>query len=124
MYRVVGLTQSNLKFCHVQGPEEFDTQNITFKSCEKCSAFIQEPLPTLCALAQTSETLHQYQQNPHLSAALKQSDKEQSYLLPPSSYPSPLHAKDSAKATAVVFKLFILSQDCAVIYNVHTELTL
>lgn len=36
----------------------------------------------------------------------------------------PLHAKDTAKATAIVFKLFILSQDCVVIYNVHTENTL
>lgn len=40
------------------------------------------------------------------------------------SIPLPLHAKDSAKATAIVFKLFILSQDCAVIYNVNTENTL
>ncbi len=27
----------------------------------------------------------------------------------------------TAKATAIVFKLFILSQDCVVIYNVNTE---
>lgn len=40
------------------------------------------------------------------------------------SLPFPLHAKDTAKATAIVFKLFILSQDCVVIYNVNTENTL
>lgn len=34
-----------------------------------------------------------------------------------------LHAKDTAKATAIVFKLFILSQDCEVIYTVNTENT-
>lgn len=40
------------------------------------------------------------------------------------SLPFPLDAKDTAKATAIVFKLFILSQDCVVIYNVNTENTL
>lgn len=45
---------------------------------------------------------------------------------PSSSDPSPLpfHAKDTAKATAIVIKLFILSQDCVVIYTVNTENTL
>lgn len=38
--------------------------------------------------------------------------------------PFPLHAKDTAKATAVVFMLFILSQDCVVIYTVNNENTL
>lgn len=40
------------------------------------------------------------------------------------SIPFPLHGKDSAKATAIVFKLFILSQDCVVIYTVNNENTL
>lgn len=45
---------------------------------------------------------------------------------PPPSDPSlfPLHAKDTAKATAIVFMLFILSQDCVVIYTVNNENTL
>lgn len=38
--------------------------------------------------------------------------------------PFPLHAKDTAKATAIVFMLFILSQDCVVIYTVNNESTL
>lgn len=40
------------------------------------------------------------------------------------SFPFPPSCKDTAKATAIVFKLFILSQDCVVIYNVNTENTL
>lgn len=45
---------------------------------------------------------------------------------PPPSDPSlfPLHAKDTAKATAIVCMLFILSQDCVVIYTVNNENTL
>lgn len=38
--------------------------------------------------------------------------------------PLPPHATDSVKATAIAFTLFILSQDCVVIYTVNTENTL
>lgn len=63
-----------------------------------------------------------------LSVTLKQQGVNGPSVPPPSdpSHPPPLPllAKDTAKATAIVFKLFILSQDCVVIYIVNTENTL
>lgn len=62
-----------------------------------------------------------------LSVTLKQQGVNGPSVPPPSDPshpPAPPLAKDTAKATAIVFKLFILSQDCVVIYIVNTENTL